>query len=290
MKTTSHSPHSPRNGNTEIDFLGYRLSNRGLLGDVGWTHARVRSKATTSVTCLNPHSFVVASRDRLFAHAIKSSDLVIPDGIGVVWASAILQNPVPERVAGYEFFMEMTRSLTKDGGARYFFLGSSPQVLDRIAARLSRDFPSVTIAGSYSPPYADDFSPQENQKMLRAIATANADILWVGMTAPKQEKWIAAHREQIGNLTTVAIGAVFDFYAGTKARGPDWIRAAGLEWLPRLLREPKRLWRRNFVSTPLFILHVLKARRKIRKKPRQPKFCSTWRINSATSTLNRDGR
>jgi N-acetylglucosaminyldiphosphoundecaprenol N-acetyl-beta-D-mannosaminyltransferase len=139
---------------------------------------------------------------------------------------------------------------------RYFFLGSTDRVLEKIAAKMKREFPHVTVCGVLSPPFKEEFTEEENRQMVEHINRAAPDVLWVGMTAPKQEKWIYENRHSLEVPLLGAIGAVFDFYAGTKKRAPKWICDMGLEWLPRLLREPRRLFRRNFMSSPLFLLMI----------------------------------
>ena len=242
-----------------IDVLGYRVSAGGLAGDVdaGWQLMR-SGTAGGYVACANPHSLVVAAEDAEFAEALQEADLLLPDGTGILLAGRLLGTPVRERVAGFEYFMDTSRRADEQGGVRYFFLGSSQTVLDAIATRLAVEFPNITVAGMLSPPYKPEFSDQDNAAMHAAIRAAKPDIVWVGMTAPKQEKWIHRNAVAGGAPLYVAIGAVFDFYAGTVKRSPAWFRRHGLEWFPRLWREPRRLWRRNFVSTPLFLGRILR--------------------------------
>ena len=142
---------------------------------------------------------------------------------------------------------------------KVFYLGASVSTLQLIENRIKKEFPNIEVA-SYSPPFKLEFSEQENKDMLSVINDFQPDILFVGMTAPKQEKWVYANKDEIQAHVIASIGAVFDFYAGTvKRSGQLWINL-GLEWLPRLLREPKRLWKRNFVSTPLFLFYILKEK------------------------------
>ena len=125
---------------------------------------------------------------------------------------------------------------------------------------MAREFPLIEVCGTFSPLFASEFSEAESSMMCDKVNAARPDVLWVGMTAPKQEKWIYQNRQCLNVPLIGAIGAVFDFYAGTKKRAPEWVCKLGLEWLPRLLREPRRLFRRNFVSTPSFLLLVLKEK------------------------------
>ena len=221
------------------------------------------------MACLNPHSYAEALRDNNFSSALKSADWLIPDGVGIVIAAKVLGRAIKERVTGADVFESVMQELNMCSGS-VFFLGSTEWTLKHIEKRLKVDFPNVRIAGLYSPPFQAEFDEVENQAMVAAISAATPDVLWVGMTAPKQEKWIAAHRELLPIKFVGAIGAVFDFYSGKIKRSPPVFQRMGLEWLPRLIQEPKRLWRRTFISAPVFLVDVLKSAffeflRKIRK-------------------------
>jgi N-acetylglucosaminyldiphosphoundecaprenol N-acetyl-beta-D-mannosaminyltransferase len=127
---------------------------------------------------------------------------------------------------------------------------------------MKRDFPHIEVCGVYSPPFKEILDDDDDREIIRRVNNAKPDVLWVGMTAPKQEKWIYKNRGSLDVSLAGAIGAVFDFYAGTKNRAPEWVCRLGLEWLPRLLREPRRLFKRNFISSPLFLLMVLQEKLK----------------------------
>jgi len=213
------------------------------------------------MACLNPHSYVVARRDQPFSAALHNMDWLIPDGTGVVKAAKWLGKPLNGRVTGPDVF-EQTLHIQNANGGSVFFLGASEGTLTKIRERLARDFPNVTLAGTYSPPFKPEFSDADNAAMIAAVNAASPDLLWVGMTAPKQEKWLAAHRDQLNVGAAGAVGAAFDFFAGTVKRSHPVFRQLGLEWLPRLLQQPRRLWRRMFVSAPIFLGDV--AREKLR--------------------------
>lgn len=209
---------------------------------------------TGVVNTINPHSYVLARRDSLFKDALQASDLLIPDGVGIKMAARVLDGREIERITGSDLHEIILGSLDRKNGS-CFYLGSSPETLGKIEERLRREYPSVRM-GSYSPPFRYDFSEAESKEMIDAVNSFAPDVLFVGMTAPKQEKWVHKHRERLNVPLICSIGAVFDFYSGTvKRSGEFWIRM-GLEWLPRLLREPSRLWKRNFISTPLFLWYV----------------------------------
>lgn len=206
--------------------------------------------------CANPHSLVLAGDDPLFQEALHQADLLTPDGTGIVLASKILGGTLRQRVTGSDIFWGLSATLNRAGGKRYFFLGASEATLADIRTKMAGEFPGIIFAGAYSPPFANDFTTAENQAMVHAINSAAADVLWVGMTAPKQEKWIHQHRDQLNVPFIGAIGAVFDFYVGKVKRSHPLFQKCGLEWLPRLLQEPRRLFRRNFISSPTFLFQV----------------------------------
>ena len=217
------------------------------------------------LACMNPHSYVAALDDAPFSWALLAADWLIPDGTGIVLASKILGGKIRERITGSDIFRGVLEELNRIGGFSMFFLGSTEETLAVIRTRMAVDFPNVRVAGTYSPPFKPIFSDEDNELMMAAIHAAAPDVLWVGMTAPKQEKWIYENRDRLNVKFAAAVGAVFDFYTEKVKRSHPAFQKIGLEWLPRLMREPKRLWRRNFVSTPLFLLMILKEKMRMRR-------------------------
>lgn len=213
------------------------------------------------IDTVNAHSFVVARKDGAFAKALMRADALLPDGISIVKACRWLgtKNAPVEKIAGADLFAYEMGKLEEKGGT-CFFLGSSPSTLEKIVERAAKDYPHIDIK-TLSPPYKAVFSPEENQAMVDAVNAADPDLLWVGMTAPKQEKWLDEHWAELDiRCHAGAIGAVFDFFAGTVERAPQkWIDL-GLEWLYRLLKEPRRTWRRYLVNNPRFLWLVLQER------------------------------
>lgn len=210
-----------------------------------------------AVVCANPHSLVVAHADGEFLRALQSADVVLPDGMGIVLASRMGKRLISRRLSGTEFFVGVASRWNARRNRSFFFLGSTPDVLDRISRRMGQEYPHVSVCGSYAPPMKPDFDEDEHRKMISVVNAAAPDVLWVGMTAPKQEKWIFRNLDKLNVPVVCAVGATFDYFSGSKKRAPVWLRNVGLEWLPRLLREPGRMWRRNFVSTPVFLANVL---------------------------------
>jgi N-acetylglucosaminyldiphosphoundecaprenol N-acetyl-beta-D-mannosaminyltransferase len=211
------------------------------------------------INTINPHSYCEAKKDDLFHKAILNSDVLLPDGTGIVLATQILTGNKIRKIAGadiHEFLLEQANAKKQ----RVFYLGASQNTLNLIEKRIQKEFSNIRM-GSYSPPYKSEFSAADTNAMIGAVNNFKPDFLFVGMTAPKQEKWVFANKDLLDAKVITSIGAVFDFYAGTvKRSSPFWIKI-GLDWLPRLVREPKRLWKRNFISTPLFLWDLLKSYR-----------------------------
>ncbi len=242
-------------------ILGYPVTRKSVdecVSEIaGWIRDGAKGKY---FVCANPHSLETATTDAVFQEAIRKADLVVPDGVGIVLASKILGGNICRRITGSDIFREVSIALEREKGFSYFFLGSTETNLLKIRERMRTDFPNIGIAGTYSPPFKPVFSEEDDRRMIRAINDAKPDILWVGMTAPKQEKWTYENRSRLDVKFIGPIGAVFDFYTGSVKRSHPVFQRMGMEWLPRLIREPGRLWRRNFISNPRFILRVLHAR------------------------------
>ena len=212
----------------------------------------------TIINTINPHSYCVSKSDPYFQKALLESDILLPDGSGIVLAAKFLRKKRIKKIAGADIHKHLLEYANKNK-KKVFYLGAAPKTLEKIKKRIAKEYPNINMS-SYSPPYKAEFSEEDSKKMIGEVNHFKPDILFVGMTAPKQEKWVALNKESLEATVVVSIGAVFDFYAGTIERSsPFWINI-GLEWLPRLLKEPKRLWRRNFVSSPLFLWYLLKAK------------------------------
>jgi N-acetylglucosaminyldiphosphoundecaprenol N-acetyl-beta-D-mannosaminyltransferase len=207
--------------------------------------------------CANPHSLVTARSDAEFRAALETASAVVADGVGCQLAAVVAGVSVGPRITGSDFFAGIMATLDRTGGKAFFF-GSSDMVLEKLKARVLCDFPRVVIQ-MRSPPYRP-WSAEENLKMIGEIRAFGPDVLWVGMTAPKQEKWVSKNVDQLGVPVVGSVGAVFEYYAGVTHRAPTWVCKLGLEWLYRLPREPKRLWKRTVVSAPTFLWYVLLER------------------------------
>ncbi len=210
--------------------------------------------------CLNPHAAEVAATDLSFHNSLTCADFLTADGIGVVYASRILGGNLRRRITGMDVFLGAMSALNDSGKGSCFFLGSTDETLHKIRMEMAERFPNVSVVGAYSPPFKPEFSAEDNEKMIQAINEAAPDILWVGLTAPKQEKWIHQHQDRLAVSFAGPIGAVFDFFVGNIKRVSPFWQDFGFEWLPRLVQEPRRLWRRSLVSAPKFLMRTVKYR------------------------------
>ena len=233
----------------------YRLFNKPL--------ASINSGKNLICT-LNAHCYNLAKTDSVYENALLNSDVLLYDGISVVWATLWLTGQKLKKVAGADLFfyeMERMQKIAEEKGkrGRVFFLGSTEETLEKIKAQSAMEYNTVQVE-TYSPPYKPEFTNEDNVAMLRAINSFRPDVLFIGMTAPKQEKWAYQHYNELKVGHICCIGAVFDFYAGTVKRAPQWMINLGLEWFYRLIREPRRMWKRYLIGNTKFIYYILKEK------------------------------
>lgn len=270
----------------------FRLKDLNILGSKA--ELALLPEGKLLINTINAHSFNTAKKDKLFAEALTNGDALIPDGVSIVKACRRIKakSQPKERIAGWDLFefemnkleqlgirneelgvnnssLENSQSASADnskfkiqnsklcsGQRTVMFMGSSQKVLDLIVIRAAKVYPHLKVV-TYSPPYKPEFSNEDNKAIIDAINAANPDLLWIGMTAPKQEKWTYSHWKELNIHCHVGtIGAVFDFFAGTVERAPMWWQRHGLEWLYRLLKEPKRMWRRYIIGNALFLWNM----------------------------------
>ena len=230
-----------------INVFGYDIFNSKL--------TTISTNKRVVINTINPHSYCVALKDSVFRDALLDSDILLPDGIGIVYASRILKNKKIKKISGADIHQHLINKANVEGG-KVFYLGASTSTLKKIGSNIKLNYPNIQLE-TFSPHFKPQFSAKDTSKMVEAVNAFQPDYLFVGMTAPKQEKWVYENRNKLNATLICSIGAVFDFYAGTVQRSSQFWISLGLEWFPRLLREPKRLWRRNFISTPRFIIDVL---------------------------------
>ncbi|NQU39387.1 MAG: WecB/TagA/CpsF family glycosyltransferase [Lentisphaerae bacterium] len=218
-----------------------------------WRSNPVKAKSRY-IVAINPHSVMIGKRNRNVRRALAGAALSLPDGVGMVWAANMLGYSHHGRVTGPTLMLNLCDS-GRAYGFRHFFYGGAEGVADEMAARLCREFPGLDVVGTHCPPFRGRTRAEDADEMA-LINASKADILWVGLGAPKQERWMAAHVDAIQVPIMIGVGAAFDYHSGNVKWAPKWIRTLGLEWAYRLAHEPQRLWRRN-LDSPLFLFHVL---------------------------------
>lgn len=217
--------------------------------------ARWASGRESRYVCMcNVHSIVTARREPAFWPAINSADLALPDGAPVAWCLQRRGFPGQQRISGPDLMWRCC-AMAAEKNLAVFMYGCSTETLQRLNARLAREFPGLRLVGSYAPPFRK-LTAEEDARVVRMIENSGAQIVFVALGCPKQEAWMAAHRGRI-RAVMIGVGAAFDYHAGVIRRAPQWMREAGMEWLYRLVSEPGRLWRRYLVTNTLFIAYLL---------------------------------
>ena len=238
-----------------VNILGVGISaiNMAMALEIieGW----IAKRESHYVCVTGVHGVMESQRDEQLRRIHNKAGLVTPDGMPLVWLSRLKGHRHVERVYGPDLVLALCeRSVERQ--YRHFFYGGAEGVPEELAANLRRHFPELQVAGTYSPPFRP-LTPAEDEQVVQMLNQAAPDIVWVGLSTPKQERWMAAHVGRIEAPVLIGVGAAFDFLTGRKRQAPRWMQRNGLEWLFRLLTEPRRLWRRYLINNPLFVLLVL---------------------------------
>ena len=217
----------------------------------GWATRR----ESRYICICNAHSVVTAAQDPSFNAVLAGADMATPDGSPVAWLMRRTGHPTQERINGPDLMEKFCAQAAIDGTPIHL-LGSTPETLAALQMKLRARWPALVIAGVLSPPFRT-LSAEEDAELVRTVNAARPGVVFVSLGCPKQERWMAAHRGRI-DAVMIGVGAAFDFHAGTITRAPDWMRRNGLEWLHRLISEPRRLWRRYLVTNTAFIAGAMK--------------------------------
>jgi N-acetylglucosaminyldiphosphoundecaprenol N-acetyl-beta-D-mannosaminyltransferase len=202
------------------------------------------------------HGVMESQQDEDLRRIHNAAGLVTPDGMPLVWLSRLMGFRHVERVYGPDLMLAVCER-SAAWGYRHFFYGGGPGVAEKLAARLQSRFPGLKLAGTYAPPFRP-LTPEEDRAVVERINAAQPDIVWVGISTPKQERWMAEHVGRLSAPVLAGVGAAFDFNAGLKRQAPRWVQKSGLEWSFRLLMEPRRLWRRYLINNPWFLWLILR--------------------------------
>ena len=246
----------------KVDILGCEVSRVDLAMAAARVEGLLRG-GKHQVAVVPVSSVMTARRDAAFRLILNQATVVLPDGMPLVWASRLLGRPIPGRVAGADFLLKFSK-LAAAKGYSFFFMGGQPGVPEELARELRRLNPKLKIVGTCSPPFGRDFPPEVNQDIVRRINLSRPDVLWVGLGASKQEKWIHDNLGRLEVKVAVGVGAAFDLCSGRVQRAPAWMCRSGLEWLHRFRLEPRRLFRRYFIEglpfAPLVLWQAIMGR------------------------------
>jgi N-acetylglucosaminyldiphosphoundecaprenol N-acetyl-beta-D-mannosaminyltransferase len=237
-----------------VDILGVGVTALNLDGALraieGWIE-----RGTRTYVCVTPVAGVMAcQRDPELRRIFNASGMTTPDGMPIVWFLRLLGHRSVGRVYGPDLMRAVCRR-SESAGWRHHFYGGLPSVAARLAARLETEHRGLSVVGFGTPPIP--WQPgREDREGVETINASGADIVWVGLSTPKQEQWMAIHRSRLQAPVLIGVGAAFDFLSGVKPQAPRWMQRSGLEWLFRLAAEPRRLWRRYLVDNPLFVILV----------------------------------
>jgi N-acetylglucosaminyldiphosphoundecaprenol N-acetyl-beta-D-mannosaminyltransferase len=223
----------------------------------------IRDHRPGYVCAANVHVVMECQYDPYLRTAINAALLVVPDGMPLVWVARLSGFHLSDRVYGPDLMLALCERSAQQG-YRNFFYGGSEEALRRLVARLIERFPGLRVAGAESPPFRPLTSAEDAAAIAR-INEADPDIVWVGLGAPKQEKWMYEHRDRLHAPVLIGVGAAFNFHAGTVAQAPPWMQKHGLEWAFRLIQEPRRLWRRYLFFNPLFVVYIALQKLKLRR-------------------------
>jgi len=230
-----------------VHLLGFEISNQ-LASSIIDDH--LNASSVSVINTINAHSYNVQRCDPVFSCALKNSTVLLPDGSGITFAARLLNHSV-QKLSGFDFFIELMHKLDQKSG-KVFFLGSTDHVLEKIIERCSVEFLNIEIR-VLSPHYQESFGSQDTALFANKVNDFMPDVLFLGLTAPKQEKLAEGLRSKISASMIVSVGAVFDFYAQTKRRPHRVLLTFHLEWLGRLVGDPRRIYKRVFVSMPIFL-------------------------------------
>jgi N-acetylglucosaminyldiphosphoundecaprenol N-acetyl-beta-D-mannosaminyltransferase len=236
-----------------VDLLGVPLALTDYESTLGWIDEVVQRRERGYVCVCNVHTVMASAEDRALHRALHASSFNVPDGQPLVWAINALGHPLSKRVYGPELMARACARAAATGQRFYLYGGRDQGALFQLALILRRRYPGIQIVGGYSPPHRP-LTCDERDSVVEEINGARADVVWVGIGVPKQEKWMAEMRPLLETPVLVGVGAAFDFHAGLVPQAPGMLQNAGLEWAYRLAHEPRRLWRRYLRYNPRFVV------------------------------------
>lgn len=247
-----------------VNILGVGVSAINMSDAVRLIRTWTEQQTPHYVCVTGVHGVMESQRDDDLRRIHNRAGLVTPDGMPLVWLSRLNGQARVKRVYGPDLMLAVCEESIQFGW-RHFFYGGAEGVADRLVCSLKQKFPDLTVAGTWTPPFRP-LTTDEDAEVTRLINDSRPDIVWVGISTPKQERWMADHLLRLSAPVLIGVGAAFDFHAGLKRQAPRWMQRAGLEWLFRLGSEPRRLWKRYLFNNPLFLFLILLQALGLRRK------------------------
>jgi N-acetylglucosaminyldiphosphoundecaprenol N-acetyl-beta-D-mannosaminyltransferase len=240
-----------------VDVLGVRVSAIDMHMALETIESWIARRESHYVCVTGVHGVMESQRDESLRQIHNTAGLVTPDGMPLVWLSHLRGQRHVNRVYGPDLMLAVCERSVATGSSHYFY-GAGPGVADQLAERLTIQFPGLRVAGTFSPPFGA-ISDDQDRAIVDRINASQPDIVWVGLSTPKQERWMHAHVGRVHAAALIGVGAAFDFHAGLKRQAPRWMQRSGLEWGFRMITEPRRLGPRYLVNNPAFVWRLLKA-------------------------------
>ena len=239
-----------------FDVLGVNVNVIDLENTIRTMEKWIKNREQNYVCVTTVHLLMEAQKDADLMKTLNLAGLTTPDGMPLVWIGKLRGCSNLDRVYGPDVMLNFS-ALAAEKKYTSFFYGGAPGVTEMLSSKLKERFPGLGIVGTYSPPFRP-LTPEEDEEVVNIINKVNPDVIWVGLGAPKQDKWMAEHVGRVNAPVMIGVGAAFDFLSGRKKQAPVWIQRSGFEWLFRLLSEPRRLWKRYLVTNTLFILSLIR--------------------------------
>lgn len=236
----------------DVNFDNYDFNDLLEFIDTSIVHQR----HSYILTC-NVDHVIKLRKDDEFRKVYSDAGAIVADGMPIIWASKLLKKPLKQKVSGSDLFIRLGEAF-EDRGYRLFFLGAADGIPEKAMRNLQRSYPNMNVVGCYSPSYGFESNEEENKHIVRLLQEARPDIVFVGVGAPKQEKWIYRYYETYRAPVSIGVGATFDFLSGNVKRAPKLMQKTGFEWFWRLSQEPKRLWRRYLIEDSQFLVLLFK--------------------------------
>jgi N-acetylglucosaminyldiphosphoundecaprenol N-acetyl-beta-D-mannosaminyltransferase len=240
-----------------VEVLGVPLALTDYERTMDWMDATIAARGHGYICVAAVHTVMACKEDAELRDAVLGSDLTVPDGQPLVWAMNALGHELPSRVYGPDLMAKYCERGALTGARMFLYGGRDQDALVQLALNLRTKYPGVNIVGGYVPPFRQ-LTSEEEDFVLGEIDRSQADVVWVGIGVPKQEKWMAAMRGRLQAPILIGVGAAFDFHAGLIPQAPHWMQSVGLEWAYRLAQEPRRLWRRYLHYNPRFVAGFLR--------------------------------